>query len=418
VWKLIDAFLGPASRDVLANRLCIKFLVNYALDRVSAWITVIALIVLTYRLTSSLSYVALVMLVHVLGRALLVFVRTRFSMSGYDLVSLAAIVKVGALTSLIMVNERSDIWWALISVTVYSVAAAISEASVSRMIPDLGPIRFVPSINRIVGRLEQVAAVGGPAIAAVILLLASERAAFALAAVLSYASLILVRRIPRTHGIEDDLVRWDNPFPPVAWRLPVTARVVLVGLVAVAALGMIVRITLVDVVIDSFGYQAGIYALLICIFGLGSLVGPLPVDRLLGHFTAGLVFLVGVAGLTAATIVIGWGASLILIVPALMASGIAIATLDLVAAVSLRMSVPDRKTAVFEETLIRSLLAGHVCGILAVLTLSTVFGTLVTVTIAGSLCLLTVGVHFLRVSSLRSTGVTRQTERAKTSAGP
>ena len=418
VWKLIEALLGQGSREVLANRLCRRFLVNYALDRISAWITLIALLVLTFRLTSSISLVALVMLVQVLGRAVLMYAPFGLNTTGQSMVSLAAIVKIGALASLILVDSRSDMWWALISVAVYSVAAGISEASSARMIPELGPIRYVPSINRVVGRVEQISAVAGPAIAAVILLAADEHAAFASAAVLAYGSLILLRRISRATRSHPRVERWDNPFPPAAWRLPDSARVILVGLVAVAALGMIVRIAMVDVVIDQFGYHAGIFGLLLGIFGLGSLAGPLSVDRILGHFPAGLVFIAGVAGLTIAAMVVGAGAPLYLIVPALLASGLAIVTLDLVAAVALRMAVPDRQTASFDHSLVRSLVFGQVGGILAVLVLSTAFNTATSVVIASSLCPLIVGVHFMRVGGFRSLGNRSQVDRGKSSAGP
>jgi hypothetical protein len=418
VWNLIEALLGQGSREVLENRRCSRFLVNYALDRISAWITVIALLVLTFRLTSSISFVALVMLVQVLGRGLLMFAPVGLKSAGQGILSLAAIVKIGALASLILVDSRADLWWALISSAVYSVAAGISEASSARMIPELGPVRFVPSINRVVGRIEQIAAVAGPVAAAGILIAADEQAAFALAAVLSYGSLMLVRRVVVPARSHKGAERWDNPFPPTAWKLPDSARVILVGLVAVAALGMIVRIAMVDVVIDQFGYQAGIYGLLLGIFGLGSLAGPLPVDRILGHFPAGLVFITGVGGLTIAAIIIGAGAPLILIVPALLVSGLAIVTLDLVAAVSLRMAVPDRKTASFNRTLFRSLVSGHVAGIVAVLVLSTALSTSMTVVVASSLCLLIVGVHFFRTGGFQSPGGSSQVEQSKSSAGP
>jgi hypothetical protein len=417
-WKLIDTILGKGSREVIENRQCSRFLAHFALDRLSAWITVVAVLILTFRLTSSISYVALVMLVQVLGRSLLIFLPANLTSPGHGMVSLAAIIKIVALASLILVDSRSDMWWMLISVAVYSIAANVSEASVARMIPELGPIRYVPSINRVVGRIEQFAAVAGPAIAAVVLIIADEKAAFACAAVLAYISLMILRRISRSRALRSAAERWDNPFPPASWRLPGTARVVLAGLAAIAALGMIVRIAMVDVVVEQLGYQAGLYAVLLGIFGLGALAGPLPVDRVLGHFPAELVFMAGVGGLTTAAIIIGAGAPLFLIVPALLASGLAIVTLDLVAAVALRRAVPDRQTVYIEATLVRILVAGHVGGIVVVLGLSTTLSTSMTVLIASSICLLVVGVHFVRVGGFRSTGRIRQVDRGKSSTGP
>src|SRR5690606_29897964 len=103
--------------------------------------------------------------------------------------------------------------------------------------------------------------------------LIDERGAFAIAAVLSYVSLSLFRRMFAELGSLETSAHGNagekNPFAPIEWRVPQEIRAVITGLVAMAVLGIVVRLALLEVVIENLGYAGSVYALLIALVGIG-----------------------------------------------------------------------------------------------------------------------------------------------------
>src|SRR5690606_6122522 len=136
-----------------------------------------------------------------------------------------------------------------------------------------------------------------------------------------------------------------NPFAPVEWRVPQEIRAVITGLVAMAVLGIVVRLALLEVVIENLGYAGSVYALLIALVGIGALTGPMPVVRVLGHFPVTLVLAGGLCAVAVATVIMSVGGPLFIIVPAFLATGIVIVTLDIAASVTLRRAVPEWATS-------------------------------------------------------------------------
>ena len=387
-------------RRAFSNPFGARLLVAYGIDRVSAWLVTLTAIVLAFNLTGSIGVAAAVILVQVLARALVVLATGQDSGIRPVLVTLSGIVRVGAIAGLVLFDSHSDAWWAILLVGVASMTNGVIETGYSNLIPLLGQRKDVPKLNKSIGKCEQLSAIAGPLLTALTIVAFDERGTFALAAILSYVSLTLFRRIFLDLGTlrlpTSTNAGSRNPFTPEDWRLPDEVKGVIIGLIAMAVLGIVVRLALLDVVVDDPGVAVSVYALLIALVGVGALVGPMPVDRILGHFPVTLILAGGVCAVAVAAGLLSVGAPLFIVIPALLATGIVIITLDIAASVTLRRAVPEWATSEVNDAVIRLVLTGQVIAVLAVLVLERAWDVRLAALIVCALCAMAVGVHFLR----------------------
>ena len=386
--KVHNLPVSPPHLHVLADSMSRRFLLSYAIDRITLWIVTVAAIALTYRLTGSMSAVALLVLIQVVSKFAFAALADRVDRPRSTWILPAVIARIFAAGGLLLVSERADLWWAFVLAGVFAGANGLVEGVYATLLPDVGSRRFVPVLNRLVGRVEQASALLGPVFAGLILLMTQDRVAFGFAALALLATPVLLWGY-RPAPVNDAL----SPFVPLlddtvsAWdriRSHDALRMVLVGLLAVAALGVLIRVALIGVVVDSLEYATGVYGLLLGLIGVGALVGPVPVDKLLGHFRVEIIMAAGVVALTVGAMVIGLGGPVLLVAPALLASGLLIVTLDLVAAVTLRRVVADSAFASVNQMTVRAVLTGQVSGLIILLTTSYVWNpTVATVSLCG-----------------------------------
>jgi hypothetical protein len=409
-------------RAALDHGMSRRFLFHYGIDRIASWVAGVAILVLTYRLTESIGAVAAVILVQVLARSIVTLVVSEVVVPPRSLVSLASIIRVVAVAALILVTSRADIWWALIAASIVATATGLLDIHQARLIPSLVSRRSIPMFNRLVGRIEQSAAIIGPAIGAVVLILGDERSAFAVAALLFYVSLVLLRRTPSAipSPAATNILASLSGEPASRVSLPsLSARLqaLVTGMVVVAALMMLVRVALVGVVMDTFDYSGWVYALLLGLVGLGALIGPLPVDRLLGHFPSVLILSGGVGILIASAIVIVTGLHVLFIVPVLVLTGLVVVTLDGTAAVVARRTMSEEGAPSLNRVMAHAVVAGQSGTLIAILLISLAWNLVAAVVVISTACALVTGAYFMRVGGLRALGRLVDSTRKRSAGG-
>lgn len=391
--------------QVFKSRSGSKLVIGFALDRVAIWIATITAIVLVYQFSESLPLAAATMLVLVLGRATVVVLARNVAIAE-PVAQLASIVRIGAVAGLILFQSQNHIWWALVLLGVIGVASGIIEIAYASLLPNIGERRHLPMMNRALSRSEQISSVAGPLLAAALVFVLDGRSAFAVAAAILYASLVLLRRLHVEHresATTLDRPAWsDNPFTVEMRGIPSEVKMVMTGLVALAALGVIIRIALLDLLVGHIGYSGAVYAGLLALVGIGALLGPLPVDRLLGHFPIGLILTGGVVGVASVLAIVGLRGPILIVVPALFAIGFTMATLDSAAAVSVRRSVPERNARDVSQVFAQALLIGQAGALLLVMFVSSTWSSTVASLGLAVLCVVAVGVHFLQAGRVKT----------------
>lgn len=377
-----------AYRRALADPTARSFIASYGLDRIASWIAAIAVITLSYRLTEDVGIVAVFVLTQVLARLFVGSVGASFFQPGKWVLTVASLARIAALGSLVLVSNRNELGWALAAAGLMAGAGAIVERAQSQLAPTIVSVRGLPVFNRLIGRVEQFGAVVGPLVAGLILFATDERAAFAAATLLLAGSLLMLYRYHWLIGSDTHPVADQRPASAdtslTRLRLHPVLRLVAAGMLVVAALGAVIRVTLVDVVIADLDYASGHYALLLGLVGLGALVGPLPVHKLLGRISIGFVVTGSVLALAVGTVVLGLANHVALVVPVLLASGVLVITCDLVAAVTLRRLIPDKDLIGMTQAIMGIVLAGQLLGLLAVLGLSQMWNSGVVIALVGA----------------------------------
>lgn len=377
---------GTGYRRALSAPRARSFIASYALDRIAAWMASVAVVTLSYRLTEDVGVVALFVLAQVLVRLFIGSMGANVLPRGRWSLAVANIVRLVAVGSLVFVWSSDDLGWALVATGLMCGASGIIEGSQSRLVPVVAARNGLPVFNRLIGRVEQASAAVGPALAGILLFSTDEGATFALSALFFAGSMVVLQRSHWLVGNDLQTVP-DQPTAPAdislaRFRHPVL-RIVAAGLVAVAALGAVIRVTLIDVVVAQLEYASGHYGLLLALVGLGALAGPLPVHKLLGRIGIGYVVTGSVVMLAFGMAILGFANHVAIIIPILLASGVLIVTCDLVAAVTLRRLVPGDDLAGTARATIAIVVGGQLLGLIAVLGLSQLWSSGIVVTLVA-----------------------------------
>lgn len=374
---------GKAYRRALSDPTARSFVVSYGLDRVAAWAASVAIVTLSYRLTEDVGVVAVFVLTQVLARLFVGSVGASFFQQGKLALVVASLVRIAAAGSLVFVSSSGDLGWALVATGLMSGAGGIIEGAQSQLVPTIASGSGLPVFNRLVGRVEQLSAVVGPVLAGIILFVTDEGAAFAGAALLFAASMVVLQRHNWLVGSDHQPLSASIDTSLERMRHHPILRLVAAGLIAVAALGAVIRVTLIDVAVDHLEYASGHYGLLLGLVGLGALAGPLPIHKLLGRIGIGFVVTGSVIMLALGTVILGLANHVAIMVPILLASGVLVVTSDLVAAVTLRRLIPEDDLDGTTRVTMGVVLGGQLLGLIAVLGLSQLWSSSVVVTLVG-----------------------------------
>lgn len=377
---------GRAYRRVLSSPDVRSFMASYGLDRVAGWAASVAVVTLSYRLTEDVGVVALFVLAQVLVRLFIGSMGATVVPQGRWVLLIASVVRIVAVGLLALVSSSDELGWALVAAALMSGAGSMIEGAQLRLCPAVSPLRDLPACNRLIGRVEQFSAVAGPVLAGAILFTTNETAVFAMAGLFFAASMVVLHLrgwlvVARTTGSSTATAMADMSF--VRFRHPVL-RLVAAGLIAVAALGAVIRVTLIDVAVDHLEYASGHYGLLLSLVGIGALAGPLPIHKLLGRIGIGFVVTGSVIMFALGMVILGFTTHVLLIIPILLASGVLVITCDLVAAVTLRRLVPeDEMPGTIRATMV-VVVGGQLLGLIAVLGLSQLWSSGVVITLVAA----------------------------------
>lgn len=382
------------------------YLASYGIDRLATWITLVVALTLAYRLTGSLGVPIAIALAQLMARAVTGLFPSGSGRLWPSLVSLLGIIRVGAIAGLILVETKSDLWWAVGLLTLAALANGIVEGVHSTLLPRVAGYRGIPKLNRQVARAEQVTAIAGPLLAAGILMAYDYQTAFSVAAVVAYISLLLVRRLQgrvapvASPGPEPSYS--SNPFYNNAWTPPVDVRNVVAGLVVVAALAAVVRLTLLDAVFGAFGQDEWVYGLLVAIVAVGALVGPPPMDKVLSHFPVVLVSAGAVGAVAVGALMVGIPVPIYLAIPVLLGLGLVFVTLDTAARITFRRSIPEHRTDDANRSTRNLIFVAQAVSLLALLLISDLWGIRGAALMLSILGIVLVGVNFLQSGGVKA----------------
>lgn len=335
-----------AYRAALAIGAYRREVVAHALERAGEWAYTIGLVVLAYELTANVAVAALLLLAHLTPRFVLAALGRRRLRLPVTAGTGGGVARALLLVVLASVATRADLWWATPAVVGLGALTALGDVERAARLPALVPRGRLMAVTMLTGRVEQVALLAGALLTAGAVHAWDVRAAFPLGAVLLLGAAILrpparAAAPPAAPGVARGVV----------WRAlggDATLRALLAGLFAGAALGMCLRVLLVEVVVGHHGYAAAFYAGLLAVVAVGALAGPAPIPRLLGKLPARLAAVALAAALAAAVALIGASERFAVIAPVLFLCGLLAITNDLLSAtVTRRLTRPDQLSAAF-----------------------------------------------------------------------
>lgn len=370
-----------------------RFGAQYTLKRVAGWVLLTALTVLAFQVGDS-GAAALLILAFVLPRALLLWldVRALSSRLGWWVHALAVPL---ALALLLVSPDAPLTLLALLALPLGLVMALAEQASQARV----GRSELAVA-GALFGRIEQLSLVAGTLLAALTLVLWDATAALGLAAALFTLSALLAtpllggRLAPGAPG--DSAVAEQG-------RATVGARalgLLTLGLFAGALAAMTARAALVAHVVDGLGQAEAVYAVLLAAIGLGALVGPLSMPKLLGHLPADLSVALLAGALGVGLIALSRETPVLVLALVLFVVGLVSVTLDLVAGTLSRRLIPAPELNGALSLLGRAVLAGQLVGLLGTLALSSFMSAGDILLVSGVVCALGPGIAFLLAGRL------------------
>lgn len=352
---------GPAAGGLWAGRL---------MERSGDWILLIAALALAWDLTADPAVVAVLILVRIVPRAVLLITglpaeARRIAAKLFFLITpMRAVLAAG----LVLLADADGLPWLLAAVAanaaLWALADAVRVESVALLVPRLVLGRAV----LLDATTERIAIVLGPASAWLILTISGVQAALAAAGLLLAGASVLV--LGRT-----GLVAWlragsaasatgredIHPARRPAWDLVKahpTLTLMAAGSFAAGALCTSLIIVLLVITTERLGGPASWLGWLLAVVGLGTLIGPVAMIRMLAHVTAQLLIAAAVTMTAAGVVVIGLTSSLLVVLISLFALGLVAVNADaIVATVTRRLTAADR----LADTS-RAMLSASVCG--------------------------------------------------------
>jgi predicted MFS family arabinose efflux permease len=349
---------------------------GYVLDGLGDWIYSLALVVLAYQLTGRLAVAAAALLFQATGRLA--------GMALYDLVTLeraralavgAGIFRAALFASLIAVTARDRLWIAMAVAALVGISGPLAEVARRTADPLSSPAYHSHNLaTRLVRRWDQLTMIAGAVAGGLLIVAWSERAAFAVAAILVMVGLLPLLR-PRSRAA------FAMPFSGTKsqpdWsvlRTMATVRAVVLAFAGVAALGIAIRVILVEVVLDRHGDDELMYGLFVALAGAGAFAGPLSVPRLLAKIPPQMVLAGLLGALALAVVALCVFDPPALLVPVILGCGVAAITAERVAETVTRRLVPDQQLDGALRLVAVTVVAGQALALAAVVVLDRTSG--------------------------------------------
>lgn len=370
------------------------------------WIFIIALLVMVFAITTDTSIVALFMLVRILPRAVVAAVlherAERIGTNGLFLLSLPRILLAA---SLALVDSRSDLVWAGAVVAGYGFLTALSNESRATMMPRIVQRPRLAGAVQLNAAIERLTFVAGPLLTAFVLWVSTVEIAMLVSAIFLLGASTLLRAqslrsldtrkaIPGLDRRDDSESAWNTV------RRQPTLLLLAGGLFAGAVLAITLNVLLVELVNDRLDRSDSMYGLLLAIVGIGTLLGPLSVPRLLGHLPVSMIVTGSTIGIASGLALISVITRLEIVVVVLTGIGLISITNDMVTATAIRRVSPDAALPGTSRLMVIAILSGQLVAAVAVAGLATVWDATEIMLIVGVTCGLAMAVLFTYVDGL------------------
>lgn len=382
-------------------------LTSHVLYGLGDWIYSVAVVVLAYQLSGQLALAAAVLLCQAGGRLLgITFNALGDAAQPRALAIATGVARTALIAVLVAVTARDQLWIAMAVAALLGLSGPASEGARKALTPPNLPFGHSEGLlYRMVCRWDQIAMILGSIAAGLAIVLWSERAAFTLAAAMTLAATLMLLPLPapgraqlRGAGESAAAATWE------AFRRLRAFRVLLLALAAGAALGIAIRVLLVEIVLDIHDGSELLYGLFIALAGVGAFAGPLSVPRLLGKLPSELILAGVTAALAVALIAARIAQPLALIVPVVIGCGLLAITAERVTLTVARRVVPDRDLDQALRLLAVAAVAGQAAALALVVALDRLSGStaVIAALAAGSVFLAALPILFYMGSGQRS----------------
>lgn len=348
-------------------------LLSHLLYGLGDWIYSITVVILAYQLSGRLAAAAAVLLFQAGGRLLGISISPAMvTASRARQVALGlGFVRAALIGCLVLVTSRDQLWVAVAIAAMLGILSPFAETARRAITPViLAPGHDRNLRSRLICRWDQMAMIGGSIAGGLVIVLWNEQAAFVAAAVMTLASVLLTRSSepPPTMRNEAAGNEWRSIRHLRAFHA------LLLALAGGAALGIAIRILLVEIVLDQHGSSELMYGLFIALAGVGAFAGPLSVPRLLGKLPSEIILAGVTAALAVALIAAHIAEPLLLVVPVIIGCGILAITGERAIETIVRRDVPDRELDGALRGLAAVAIAGQTAALMVVVALDYLSG--------------------------------------------
>lgn len=380
-------------------------LTSHVLYGLGDWVYSVAVVVLAYQLSGQLALAAAVLLFQAGGRLLGITFNALGDAAGPRTLAIATgIARAALIAGLVAVTARDQLWIAMAVAALLGLSGPAGESARRAITPPTLPFGHSEGLlYRMVCRWDQVAMILGSIAGGLAIVLWSERAAFVLAAALTLVAALMLLGLPdpgrdRARGASAGPATWQ------AFRRLRAFRVLLLALAGGAALGIAIRVLLVEIVLDVHDGSEFLYGLFIALAGVGAFAGPLSVPRLLGKLPSELILAGVTVALAMALIAARIAQPLALVVPVVLGCGLLAITVERVTLTVARRVVPDRDLDAALRLLAVAAVSGQAAALALVVALDRLSGSTLVILalVAGSVFLAALSILFYMGRGQRS----------------
>ena len=333
------------------------------------WVYSLAVVVLAYHLGGGLAAAAAVLLLQAGGRLLAVTfgAQLRLAARPRALIPVFELLRAGLIAALIFVTSRDQLWVAMsVAMLLGLLGPVIESARHANLTRHRCPEEAHSLRARCVRRWDQLAMIAGSISGGALIVLWSEQPAFVLAALASLAATLFAVASGALRPVNGG----RQPAAPAGGEptdgSPGAVRVLLLALAGGAALGISIRVLLIDIVLDEHAGTELIYGLFIALAGVGAFAGPLAVPRLLGKLPSEFVLGGVTAALAVALMAAHLADPLALAIPVIIGCGVLAITAERAGETVVRRLIPDRELDRALHLLATTTIAGQVVALAVV----------------------------------------------------
>jgi hypothetical protein len=393
-------------RLLAGDRNALRFWVCRAAELLADWVFIVALFVAVYAVTADIAVVAMFMLLRVVPRAVVTIgfheLSARIGGRGLFLLSLP---RIPLIASLALIDDRSDLVWSGAVVTAYGLLMALSNEARALMLPYRVSRSQLAGVIQLNASIERITFVAGPLLAALVLWGWDVEVAFiASAVVLAIVSLLLAVQMSMSRApVLGTQVREMTGSDGLTWsalRQQPTLLLLAGGLFTGAALAICLKVVLVEVATDPLDRSDAVLGMLLALVGVGTLLGPLSVPRLLGHIPASLIVTGAAMGSAAGLVLISVVTRLEIVALVLLGLGMISITNDMVTATATRRIAPEGDLPGTGRLVVAAIISGQLAAALAVALLARVWDSTDVMLAVGIACALLMSVLFVAADGL------------------